>query len=369
MTSQDTEQDSPKTSDQTPKGQRKTLPRHHPDTRIDTPKTAERQRTPIPESNPSVSLSTNPSVSLSGPTEEAQLSSPEAQLGEATRRELERRQKSKVAAELLESGYSVRETASELDLPKAFVEKISKQARRERPTDARQKYLARPFELANEKFSEADEEEGQSLLESGWLEKTQRKIWKLKIEQQMMRQAGLIGGDGENSGGSKINLQEILLAKIVASGGTTGAQELASFAASLKSLFAQPAQTQPDPLDTFAKLQQIENQGVEKFSQLQTRAFEVAKSQVDRGFVKELVEKAVDVGQKILVKPSPPPLPPLPTEIPAPMPIENLSLEPQLEAVGPVENFPVIRNATQVPLENSNSIGYSNLRDPYRAKR
>lgn len=267
----------------------------------------------------------------------------------------QRLEKAKVAAEMLEAGWSIRDTAQELKLPKGFVEKISRKLRTESvgaTSDARKEYLAKPYEYGLKKLQEED---GESLLESGWLEKTQRKIWKLKIEQDMMRKAGLIDGDGDSGNGSRINLNEILLAKVVASGGNTSAQELASFAAALKTLFApQPGQ---DPLQFYATIKNLENQSIQQARTLESEAYARAKADNDRGLVHEVVDKVApalgDVAKGLMnaaVRPQIPQPAPL-SSIPSPLQIP----EGEILSMGKTE-----LESLNLPNTASNE-GYSNL--------
>ncbi len=158
----------------------------------------------------------------------------------------ERMLKTKSAREMLETGFTVRDVAEELKLPKGFVEKISKTIRREEVTasSARAENMARPYKYANEKLKKSEDDD-ESLLDSGWILKMQRKLMKMKIEQDMMKRMGLLGDDNNNGGAGKLDLQQLLLAKIVSGGESLGAKELTEFASALKNLFS-PNSTQ-DP--------------------------------------------------------------------------------------------------------------------------
>jgi hypothetical protein len=332
-TAVDNDQDTPEMSEDTLKFHGK----NSQDTNEDV------QNTPKPMEIPSTTVSEQ-KLPLSREMSRSTLSETDLQ------KHRERLQKAKVAAEMLEAGWSVRDTAQELKLPKGFIEKISRKLKTESAggaSDARKEYLAKPYEYGLKKLQE---EEGESLLESGWLEKTQRKIWKLKIEQDMMRKAGLIGGDGDN--GSRINLNEILLAKVVSSGGNTSAQELASFAAALKSLFSPSQPT--DPIETFAKLQNITNQGVAQYKEVQAQAFQQAKEQANKGLIHEALETVSPLIKNITTKP-PVPVP----QVPPPMTVNPESLElPQGEIIGAIST----EEAEQLSKVGLNdNMGYTNF--------
>jgi hypothetical protein len=208
--------------------------------------------------------------------------------------------------------------------------------------------MSKPYEYAVQKLESAD---GESLLESGWFERMQRKIWKMKIEADLMKKAGLLGGDGDSGGNSsRINLNEILLAKVVASGGNTSAQELASFAAALKTLFApQPSQ---DPLQFYATIKNLENQSVQQARLVESEAYARAKADTNKGFLSQVVDKfAPAINDLAKAVTSTPKIPaPTPLEIPGPDAIKL----PEGELLGVAEQ----------PLEGlsfPDSQGYSNL--------
>lgn len=314
------------------------------DMQTDTPKTLESVESVHTED-------TKPSlVSVSEP----EPSTVEEQLSQAAKLEMARRKQDKIAAEMLASGFSVRETAAELQLPKSRVEKISKQTERETRTNERQEYLNKPYEEMNRKMSEIEEEKEDSLLASGWVEKTYRKLLRMKIESDMMRKMGLLGNDGENNGGSRINVQELLLVKLAASGGQSSAEELSKFASAMKSLFA-PQQT--DALDTFAKLQEIETKGVEKFKQAQAEIESKVSQKNTTNLVEKLVSEGARVASSFLSKPpSVPNLPP-PTSL-----LTSQVVEPNTI----VEAVPsALETASEIQQTVDNSaLGYTNLNKP-----
>jgi hypothetical protein len=319
------------------------------------------------------SYSENSVVSTPVSTVSRPLSQPESQPERAVslsetdlEKERERLLKLKVAAEMLQSGWAIRDVSTELRLPKGTVEKISKTLRKETSSDLRKQYLDKPYQWAKEKLESADEEgESESLLESGWFERMQRKIWKMKIEADLMRRAGLLGdgGDGDRNS-SRINLNEILLAKVVASGGSTSAQELANFAAALKGLFA-PQQSQ-DPLQFYATIKNLENQSIQQNRVIETEAYRRAKADADRNILSDVVNKAVGVAEPLIknvfTRPSiPNPTPVAPAgQIPGP---ETLDLQALRQGLLPEGEVLMMNPAENIDL----GLGYSNL-DSIRRK-
>jgi hypothetical protein len=277
----------------------------------------------------------------------------------------ERLQKAKMASELLSVGYSVRDVAVQTGLPKGFVEKLSKKVRSESDsttttTDAKKEYLNKPFEYGLKKLKEEDEDD-ESLLD--WGRKTRRRIDKWAMERDMMREAGLIGGNRDDNGSSRINIHELLLAKILASGGSTSGQELASFAASLVSVFAQPKNT-ADPIEAFSKLQNLENVGIERYKNLQATAFQQAQASANKGIIQQAIDvlaPSVNNLTKALTQPQniPQPTAPAPA-IPAP----DVSNLPQGEVLGVADG-----SLEKLSLEDSANLGYSNLNRPDLTKK
>jgi len=281
--------------------------------------------------------------------------------------ERERRGKIEIAREMLGSGWSVRETTSELKLPKSLVERISKKLNaEERPTGGyRQRYLERPYQKAMEQEESEEDEEG--LLSSGWIEKIQRKIWKMKIEQSLMKKAGLIGDDGdEKKSGSYLDLNQILIAKIVASGGNTNNQELISFATALKGLFA--PQQADNFMERYAAMESIKSQGVEKYKEVTSAAYSQAKSESDKGFVKELVGKAIETVSPLLknIATKPSGIPEATASIPPPMMPPTAA---ELERLSLPSNVPTAEVLQGVPVFDDSAIGYSNIAKPDISKK
>jgi len=275
--------------------------------------------------------------------------------------EREKRGKIEIAEEMLSAGWSVRETALETRLPKSLIEKISKKLNSaEHPRGGfRQAWNEKPYKEALARDEETEDEEG--LLSSGWIEKIQRKIWKMKIEQSLMKKAGLIGDDGEEKRSGSIDLNQILLAKVVASGGNINGQELISFATALKGLFA-PQQT-VDPIETFKRLEEIKGQGVQQYKEISGAAFAAAKAEGDKNFTREVVNKAIETVSPLLknIATKPANIPEPTPSIPPPMQVtqselEGLSLPPHVPVAEAVETLP-------------DNVGYSNIAKPDQARK
>jgi len=275
--------------------------------------------------------------------------------------ERERRGKIQVATEMLGVGWSVREVSQELKLPKSLIEKLSKKlSAEERPTGGyRQRYLERPYQKAMEQ--EENDEDTEGLLSSGWIEKIQRKIWKMKIEQSLMRKAGLIGDDGdEKRSGSDINLNQILIAKVVASGGQLTGKELIEFASSMKTLFT-PQQSTADPIEIFEKLQNVQNQGVKNYKELEASVRANVASSENKGIIKEAIELAKPFLKNLAQPPSG--IPEATASIPPPMQVTQSQLEAlRLPTAEPLQGLPV---AEALP----DDVGYSNIQKPDISKK
>ena len=233
--------------------------------------------------------------------------------------------KSKLAKEMLENAFSVRDVAEELELPKGFIEKISKTIRREESAkgNPRIRYMNRPYEEALEK-----EDDNESLVDSGWIVKLRRKLLKQKIELDMMHEIGLLN-DG-NGHRQQIDIQRLLELRIVSGGEKSTAAELTAFATGLMPLVvASQKKETDDPISVFGKLQQIQTQGIEAYKSVQAQALAAAKSEADKGFVKEVVSKVASAAEPILKGfLNKPPAVPVPSpEIPGSMEIQQGALE------------------------------------------
>lgn len=274
--------------------------------------------------------------------------------------EREKRGRIEIAQEMLSVGWSVRETSQELKLPKSLVEKLSKKLNSsEHPRGGfRQAWNEKPYKEALARDEETEDEGG--LLDSGWFERIQRKIWKMKIEQSLMRKAGLIGDDGEEKrSGSNIDLNQILIAKVVSSGGNINGQELISFATALKSLFAPQQSSTADPIEIFEKLQNVQNQGVKNYQQIEATVRANVASSENKGIIKEAIELAKPLLSRLGTAPSniPQPTPSIPPPLTVTQSeLENLSLPQHLPVAEPLpagEGVPI-----------ADQIGYSNLNRP-----
>lgn len=275
----------------------------------------------------------------------------------------ERIEKSQLAEQMLENGWSIRDTAKELRLPKSLVEKLARDLNSSvstaRFTDARKRYLEKPYEFGLKKLEGEEDED-----DFEWLERTYKKLMRLKIQNDRMRKMGLIGAE-DNGGGNKLDLQQLLLAKIV-SGGANGqpltARELTEFAGALRNLFS-PSQT-TDPLEVFTKLDAIKSNGVQQYREIQERAYADVKAENDRGFVKDIVGKVAEVAspfvKSVLTKPNipAPTSQTLPNPVPAPTEAELETLQ-----AGSLSKDVVLGETVSRPVSDA-TVGYTNLSKP-----
>jgi hypothetical protein len=274
----------------------------------------------------------------------------------------ERQLKAQVAKELLASGFSIRDTSSETGLPKGAVERLSKEMRREESQkggNPRTQFMNKPYEYAVKKLEEADDED-ESLLDSGWFLKTQKKLLKMKFEMDMMKKMGLLGDDNNNGG--DINVQKLLELKIVSSGGSTPASDLTAFAQALIGLKDLIAAGNKDPIDSFSKLENIKQAGIQNFKDLQQQAYVQAQQNANRGLLGEALNAVSPLAAKILSgQPRPPPPPP--SEIPGPMPLPNQTSPPEgsLGDIISVETPQDLESLRLPTVEPGDATGYSNF--------
>jgi hypothetical protein len=186
---------------------------------------------------------------------------------------------------MLEAGWSVRETAAELKLPKSLVERTSKRinSSESRPRGGyRQEYLERPYRRA---LSEEDNEE--DLVE--YARREQVRIDKMTIQRDMMRRNGLIGGDDDSDrNSSHINWTRVLEARAMSGNNNN------SFDASLDKLIKLGVirlPPQENPIDVYTKLESMKDSAIVKYQTLQAQAMQAARESANKGIVSQAIEQ------------------------------------------------------------------------------
>ncbi|MCJ7634461.1 hypothetical protein MUP77_18970 [Candidatus Bathyarchaeota archaeon] len=281
------------------------------------------------------------------------------------KREQERLGKIKIAQEMLQTGWSVREVSQELKLPKSLIEKLSKKlsASESRPRGYgyREEYLQRPYRRALQESEDEDED----LVE--WARKENVKIMKMTIQMGMMRRNGLLGSDdGASTQTQKIDINSILIAKALGNNG--GTKEMAEMLNLFKSMGLLGEPKADDFMQKYAAMESLKDSAVAKNNAMQTQAFQQAKASADQGFTKEIVGKLVDAAapfvKNLTVRPVNIPgateatasIPP-PLAGPTQAELESLSLPLHPE---PLQGVPVL---------DDSAVGYSNLNKPDLTKK
>jgi transposase-like protein len=289
--------------------------------------------------------------------------------GKDLRKEQERARKMMLVKELLESGYTVRDVCSELGVKKTLVEKVSKKLRQEAVSNGspKQKYLDRPYADKLREMEAADED---SLLSGNWLTSTYQRLAKMRIEFSMMKKMGLIeGDDGSTSTTQKIDLNALLIAKAV---GGSSTKEMAEMLALLKSMGLIGEPKGDDFMQKYTQMETLKDSAVAKHSMIQAQAFAAAKSETDRNFTRELINKGLETVSPLLkniaTKPAniPSPTPesgiPGPLSAPTPSELESLRLPSPHDA-------PPIAERIQGSIVDDSAIGYTNISKPDISKK
>lgn len=286
------------------------------------------------------------------------------------------RRKSKVEQsidvyEMLLSGMSIRDISGE-GYPKSLVEQISKKMRKEgrlikkpsgqKPT-SRREYFEYPYQIAMKNVKKREENPYVQDIKD---------MMRARFQMDMARS---IFGDSQRKG--KIDVHELLLAKIVSGGKDFGPEQLTQFAASLKSLF-NPEQS--DFFAQYAAIKGLENQAVQTHDQVRSEAYKRAKDEASRDVVVEAIKQVAGPAKTLvsgLVGAAKKPTIPMPNvSLPnATNPGEAALSNPNLtrEQIEALERASLPKSETVIPeaakpppkaeVSNPDSVGYSNL-DP-----
>lgn len=288
--------------------------------------------------------------------------------------------------QMLLAGMTIREVAEE-GFTKSMVERISKRLRkkgrnRSSNQSSRREFLDYPYRKAMESVEES--EHARELNLGSRIKRLVDDAFWMRLQAQVYSQAlqGL-GGQNKNSGDM---FEKILLTKIASGGQNMSGQDLIQFASALKNVLHGEGQ-QSDILAEFLKLKQLEAHSVGQYKQIQTEAYEKAKSESNRDLITGVIEKGVELGGKLLKQPSiPNPGPSIPAASPLPLnraqmegespgafnvelqpePTPILTGEPILENLRLPKteiNFPEAK--TPISSVDDASLGYSNLHPVY----
>jgi hypothetical protein len=315
------------------------------DTTQDVPQTSE-ENPDFPITN---SQATNEDVENT-PKPIENVSEPKLQVSEADlRKHRERLLKLKDARELLANGWSIRETAKELNLPKSLIEKLSKKVEREESittSGSRREWVEKPYADALKHVRTVEEDEEEDDFE--WEDRMDRKMRRRKWLNDKMKAYGLIGDNSPHSNTSD-KLWDLLIAKSIGGSSTKDMAEMLSLLKSMGLL------GEPDFMQKYAAMEGIKNQGIEKFQQMQTQAFQQAKASMDKGLVQQAIEKLAPIADNITKAMTTPKNIPAPTpQIPGP---ENPQL-PQGEILNVASEQELEKLSLGGLPENQ---GYSNL--------
>lgn len=254
-------------------------------------------------------------------------------------------------AELLASGKSVRQVLNETGYSKSLVEQVSKNISRERPDSsrsARTDYLNKPYELAVES---QQKEEKQSWL-SDKIKSMVEDALMLSLQVQVYRD--VLGLGAKNNGG---DLYEKLLLTKAASNQSMSAQDLISFAAELKTLFAQQPQQPDNFLEKIEAIERLKDGALEKFAALQDKARQQVQSQQTKSLAEDLITKGADIAQKIFTAPK------TPQSLPGLPPPTQPTPSPTAIMTEPVE----VENLALPPRPDDSAVGYTNINSPFHA--
>jgi len=284
------------------------------------------------------------------------------------KKEQEKTKKMLLATQLLESGFSVRDVSRELKLSKSLVERASKKVNRETSSRPRQEYMEQPFKKALEE-SEADE----SLLSTGWFEKTYRRLLRMRIEFKMMQNMGLLGEPDGNASQKtqKIDVNGLLFAKAISGSGSN--KEILELLATLKTMGLLGNSQQANAFETYTKIQELEKNAIEQHSKVEEQAFARAEANATKNLIVKTIDKfgepLMNLGKGMLKPPNipnptmPQPMNPVFAEPhsgilppnPNPTPLENLTL-PSIP-----KKTPIIPQQNPVIPQDPDHLGYSNL--------
>jgi len=184
-------------------------------------------------------------------------------------------------------------------------------------------------------------------------------------------------GRGQKNGSDAL-FEKLLLTKAASSQNLDG-KELIAFAAELKTLFQQPQPQTDNFLERYAKLEELKERAVSKFSELQEKARQSIHHQETKSLTRELIEEGMKAAKTMIQTTLAKPNIPVPTSIPEPLAIsqnpeqiEALTLPeplPTTAALAPAQ-APAYYIQPQVQSATSTSppdqIGYTNLSSPYR---
>lgn len=274
-----------------------------------------------------------------------------------------------MAAELLASGYTVREVVKETGISKSLVERVSKKVRREqgKASNPRSEYLQRPYALA---LDQQRKDEKQS-----WLNEKIKSMVQdaLMLSLQISIYRDVLGlGRQKNNGRQQLDINGILMAKAIGGGSL---KEIGEILAVFKNMGLIGNGQQGNTFETYAKIKQLEANAIKTHGDLESAAYQRAEANATKTLIVKTIDKyaapLVNIGKNILKPKIPNP------NLETPNPVNPILAQPHSGIIAPnpstrLEDLklpstaspgktPIPQTPIPQPKEVSDHIGYSNL--------